>query len=111
MGSGHSKDEEEIDLINEYQMIRREFNQTLGEFTIYKHRNSNQHLLVKERVYETQSSFNKQREMAAVRCKLNQEHILTLIWSKCNIFPYSQLFPQKTQKTHFFSKIQKFKSI
>jgi hypothetical protein len=90
MGSGHSKDEEEIDLINEYQMIRTEFNQTLGEFTIYKHRNSTQHLLVKERVYETQSNFSKQREMAAVRCKLNQEHILTLIWSKCNIFLHPQ---------------------
>jgi hypothetical protein len=107
MGSGHSKDEEEIDLINEYQMIRTEFNQTLGEFKIYKHRSSNQHLLVKERIYETESSFNQQREMAAVRCKLNQEHILTLIWSKCNIFPYSQLFPPKNSENFILFKNSK----
>ena len=86
MGSGHSRDEEELDLINEYQMVRTEYNQTHGEFTIYKNRNSNSYILVKERVYETQSAFNKQREMAALRKNLNAEHIFTLVWSKCNIF-------------------------
>lgn len=87
MGSTDSSNNNELDLVNEYINLKTEYDQRFGEVTIYKHRRVNELVLVKEKLFESRQQFEKFRDMAEVRSKLNHEYISTVIYSKCNL-PY-----------------------
>ena len=108
MGSGSSRHEEELDLINEYQMVRTEYDQAHGEVIIYKNRFSSEEIMVKEKIYDNQELFTRQKNMAGVRSTLNRDHVFTLIYSKCKKFNISNKTTLKPKKS-ISSKRIKFK--
>lgn len=85
MGSTDSKDNNNLDLINEYTVLKTEYDQRFGEVTIYKHKKLNELVLVKEKIFDSQSTYERTREMANVRSKMNQDHVCSVIYSNCKI--------------------------
>lgn len=88
MGSDNSKQTNELDLANEYINLKTEYDQRFGEVTVYKHKRLNELVLVKDKIFDSSQLYEKFRQMAEIRSKMNHEHISTVIYSKCtfNLF-------------------------
>ena len=86
MGGTESKDNNNLDLINEYTTLKTEYDQRFGEVTIYKHKKLNELVLVKEKIFDGQASYEKTKSMANNRSKMNQDLVCSVIYSNCKIY-------------------------
>ena len=86
MGASDSKDNNNLDLINEYTILKTEYDQRFGEVTVYKHKKLNELVLVKEKIFDGQASYEKTKDMANNRSKMNQDLVCSVIYSKCKIY-------------------------
>ena len=86
MGASDSKDNNNLDLINEYTVLKTEYDQRFGEVTVYKHKKLNELVLVKEKIFDGQASYQKTKDMANNRSKMNQDLVCSVIYSNCKIY-------------------------
>jgi len=86
MGASDSKDNNNLDLINEYTVLKTEYDQRFGEVTVYKHKKLNELVLVKEKIFDGQHSYEKTKDMANNRSKMNQDLVCSVIYSNCKIY-------------------------
>lgn len=81
MGVSDSKEDQSNQLhLDDYYLIRTEFDQRFGEIQIFKNKHDSSLVLLKDKVFESKEKYESYKNEADIRKRINSSYICPLLY-------------------------------